>query len=238
MVCGAPTPCSSGGRSAVSTKSGTKARRCFGHAGVEFRRGRTTRHHDGHGSLGHERSTEREESGTSLVNANVQRQLGAMSTGEGERRRARSGAQNDVTKTECDPLVEQRRGERRLDLARARYARLQCHSLVSNASVRVRRSSGCTASPRPRIRHISFRSILAGTSELLTLDLPGHGQNTSIRASLPATAELLADVLPEEPFVLGGYPRRARRTAFRVGSPGTLAGPHTARRDARHRGRR
>jgi 2-succinyl-6-hydroxy-2,4-cyclohexadiene-1-carboxylate synthase len=50
-----------------------------------------------------------------------------------------------------------------------------------------------------------FRSILAGTNELLTVDLPGHGENSAIAASLPDTAALLAEVLPIEPFVLGGY---------------------------------
>lgn len=50
-----------------------------------------------------------------------------------------------------------------------------------------------------------FRSILAGTNELLTVDLPGHGENSPIAASLPDTANLLAEVLPTEPFVLGGY---------------------------------
>jgi 2-succinyl-6-hydroxy-2,4-cyclohexadiene-1-carboxylate synthase len=55
-----------------------------------------------------------------------------------------------------------------------------------------------------------FRSILTGTHELLTLDLPGHGQNSAILASLPETAELLAAVLPKEPFVLGGYSFGAR----------------------------
>ena len=55
-----------------------------------------------------------------------------------------------------------------------------------------------------------FRSILTGTHELLTLDLPGHGQNAAILASLEETAELLAEVLPEEPFVLGGYSFGAR----------------------------
>ncbi len=55
-----------------------------------------------------------------------------------------------------------------------------------------------------------FRSILAGTGELLTLDLPGHGQNATIVASLSETADLLADALPEEPFVLGGYSFGAR----------------------------
>jgi len=55
-----------------------------------------------------------------------------------------------------------------------------------------------------------FRSILAGTNELLTLDLPGHGENAGISASLDETADLLADVLPVEPFMLGGYSFGAR----------------------------
>jgi 2-succinyl-6-hydroxy-2,4-cyclohexadiene-1-carboxylate synthase len=55
-----------------------------------------------------------------------------------------------------------------------------------------------------------FRSILAGTGELLTLDLPGHGENASTRASLTETADLLATVLPDGPFVLGGYSYGAR----------------------------
>jgi 2-succinyl-6-hydroxy-2,4-cyclohexadiene-1-carboxylate synthase len=50
-----------------------------------------------------------------------------------------------------------------------------------------------------------FLSILAGTHELLTIDLPGHGQNAGVSASLEETADLLADVLPHEPFILGGY---------------------------------
>lgn len=50
-----------------------------------------------------------------------------------------------------------------------------------------------------------FRSILTGTYEVLTLDLPGHGENASISSSLNETADLLADVLPNEPFILGGY---------------------------------
>ena len=55
-----------------------------------------------------------------------------------------------------------------------------------------------------------FRSILAGTNELLTLDLPGHGENAGISASLDETADLLGDVLPIEPFMLGGYSFGAR----------------------------
>jgi 2-succinyl-6-hydroxy-2,4-cyclohexadiene-1-carboxylate synthase len=50
-----------------------------------------------------------------------------------------------------------------------------------------------------------FLSILAGSHELLTIDLPGHGENASISASLDETADLLAEVLPNEPFILGGY---------------------------------
>jgi 2-succinyl-6-hydroxy-2,4-cyclohexadiene-1-carboxylate synthase len=50
-----------------------------------------------------------------------------------------------------------------------------------------------------------FRSILAGAYEVLTIDLPGHGENASVTASLEETADLLADVLPTEPFILAGY---------------------------------
>jgi len=50
-----------------------------------------------------------------------------------------------------------------------------------------------------------FHSILTGTYEVLTIDLPGHGENALISASLEETADLLAEVLPREPFVLGGY---------------------------------
>jgi 2-succinyl-6-hydroxy-2,4-cyclohexadiene-1-carboxylate synthase len=55
-----------------------------------------------------------------------------------------------------------------------------------------------------------FRSILAGTNEVLTLDLPGHGENAAILASLEETADLLADVIPMESFTLGGYSFGAR----------------------------
>jgi 2-succinyl-6-hydroxy-2,4-cyclohexadiene-1-carboxylate synthase len=50
-----------------------------------------------------------------------------------------------------------------------------------------------------------FRSILAGTHEVLTIDLPGHGENSPISASLNETADFLAHALPSEPFTLGGY---------------------------------
>ena len=55
-----------------------------------------------------------------------------------------------------------------------------------------------------------FRSILAGTNELLTLDLPGHGENAAIAASLDESADLLVEALPLEPFILGGYSFGAR----------------------------
>ena len=56
----------------------------------------------------------------------------------------------------------------------------------------------------------SFRSILAGTNELVTLDLPGHGENASIQATLGETADLLASSLTREPIVLAGYSFGAR----------------------------
>jgi 2-succinyl-6-hydroxy-2,4-cyclohexadiene-1-carboxylate synthase len=50
-----------------------------------------------------------------------------------------------------------------------------------------------------------FHSILAGAYEVVTIDLPGHGENAGISASLDETADLLADALPSEPFILAGY---------------------------------
>ena len=55
-----------------------------------------------------------------------------------------------------------------------------------------------------------FRSILAGTYELLTVDLPGHGENASSAASLDETARHLADSLPDGPHIVGGYSLGAR----------------------------
>lgn len=55
-----------------------------------------------------------------------------------------------------------------------------------------------------------FRSILSGQLELLTLDLPGHGENASQRASLVEIADLLAATLPDEPLAVGGYSFGAR----------------------------
>jgi 2-succinyl-6-hydroxy-2,4-cyclohexadiene-1-carboxylate synthase len=55
-----------------------------------------------------------------------------------------------------------------------------------------------------------FRSILAGSYEVLSIDLPGHGENAPTTASLADTADLLAGALPDEPFILGGYSLGAR----------------------------
>jgi len=50
-----------------------------------------------------------------------------------------------------------------------------------------------------------FRSILAGTNELWTIDLPGHGCAASVSASLDQAADLVAEILPHEAVALGGY---------------------------------
>lgn len=55
-----------------------------------------------------------------------------------------------------------------------------------------------------------FRSILAGSHQVETLDLPGHGENAKRCASLSETAELLAESLGDEPYFLGGYSFGAR----------------------------
>ena len=55
-----------------------------------------------------------------------------------------------------------------------------------------------------------FRSILAGSYELWTLDLPGHGDAASDTSSLNEIADAVARVLPHEPLALGGYSFGAR----------------------------
>ncbi|MGC1418763.1 MAG: alpha/beta fold hydrolase [Acidimicrobiales bacterium] len=55
-----------------------------------------------------------------------------------------------------------------------------------------------------------FRSILAGSHELLTPDLPGHGDSCALRATLEECADLVAAVMPEGPVDLGGYSFGAR----------------------------
>ena len=55
-----------------------------------------------------------------------------------------------------------------------------------------------------------FRTILAGHHEVLTLDLPGHGDAAQVSASLPEIADLVLDALPPEPVILGGYSFGAR----------------------------
>jgi 2-succinyl-6-hydroxy-2,4-cyclohexadiene-1-carboxylate synthase len=55
-----------------------------------------------------------------------------------------------------------------------------------------------------------FRSILTGTRELLTLDLPGHGSASALKASLDETADLVMDALDGQHVALGGYSFGAR----------------------------
>jgi 2-succinyl-6-hydroxy-2,4-cyclohexadiene-1-carboxylate synthase len=55
-----------------------------------------------------------------------------------------------------------------------------------------------------------FRSILAGSHQLLTFDLPGHGSSYLLSASLDETADLVAETLGDAPVDLGGYSFGAR----------------------------
>ncbi len=50
-----------------------------------------------------------------------------------------------------------------------------------------------------------FRSILTGHRPLTTPDLPGHGSQSNVEATLEETADLIAAAMPSRPVVLGGY---------------------------------
>jgi 2-succinyl-6-hydroxy-2,4-cyclohexadiene-1-carboxylate synthase len=69
-----------------------------------------------------------------------------------------------------------------------------------------------------------YRTILAGRHEVLTLDLPGHGEAHDVRANLDETANLVAEALGG-PVALGGYSLGAR-VALHV----ALSHPHVVRR--------
>ena len=55
-----------------------------------------------------------------------------------------------------------------------------------------------------------FRTILAANHDVLTLDLPGHGHNHARSATLDETADLVAQSVPDETFVVAGYSFGAR----------------------------
>ncbi len=50
-----------------------------------------------------------------------------------------------------------------------------------------------------------FRSILAATREVWTLDLPGHGDAHAVSGSLDETAQWVLDAIGTTPVDLGGY---------------------------------
>ena len=56
----------------------------------------------------------------------------------------------------------------------------------------------------------AFRSILARSYELWTLDLPGHGEAAGESGSLNEIADEVVRVLPNEPLAMGGYSFGAR----------------------------
>jgi hypothetical protein len=122
MTCGAPTPCSSGGTIGREHDQGHEREIGLGDARVQFRRRRAAGHHDRDGPLAHERPTEGEESGAALVESNVQGELGAGGRGEASGVEREPGERTTSRRPEVNPLVKERRRERRLGLAGARYA--------------------------------------------------------------------------------------------------------------------
>ena len=117
MVWGAPTSRSSGGRSAVHTSIGTRARSasttdgCSSAAAVPLVTTTTAGRPRGHAD------TERGEAGRALVEPDVQVEARFGGHGQGQWRRPGPGAHDRVADTGPHPLVDQRGGERRLPIA-------------------------------------------------------------------------------------------------------------------------
>ena len=111
MVWGAPTSRSSGGRSAVQTMSGTRARSasttaaCSSAAAVPLVVSTTA------GTAGGQPDPEGGEPGRALVEPDVDRHRGLAGQGQGQRRRAGSRAHHGVGHPAAHPLVDQGGGE-------------------------------------------------------------------------------------------------------------------------------
>ena len=220
IVWGAPTPWSSGGRSAVRTSSGTKAwdasatQACSSAAavplvttiatGIRVTRARPSA-----------KNPALRSSMRTCTCSSARR--GAR---EGERRRTRTGTEHHVAQT---------RGESTRRTASPRTWPAPHSGSVRSVAMSLlgvqRRGSGpllvwLHGFTQTKDSAHQFRSILAGTNEVLTLDLPGHGENAAIVASLDETADLLAEVLPGRAIRPGRLLLRcARRTALRAAPP-------------------
>ncbi len=179
IVWGAPTPWSSGGRSAVSTRSGTKAWEASATHGVEFGRGGAARHDDRHRRARDERTAEGEESRAAFVNTNVDLEFSATRAGQGERRGPRDRDRPPRREVPGES-IRQRASPRTWPAPHSGSVRSVAMSLLGVQ----RRGSGpllvwLHGFTQTKESAHQFRSILAGTNELLTLDLPGHGENAA-----------------------------------------------------------
>ena len=105
------------------------------------------------------------------------------------------------------PLVDQGGAEGGL------YAHPACPSM-SKCAVPGRRWSCCTASPRPGASGAASETFWPTSHTLVAVDLPGHGDSGTVRADLPATADLVAEAVRtavgDEPCDLLGYSLGAR----------------------------
>ena len=103
-------------------EKGNKRQVSFGHRGVQLRRGGATGDDYGNGQFRRQGATESKESRAAFIETNVESQLASRGHGQGERSRARSRAEDYVTKSETQPLIKERGGKRGLSLVGARYA--------------------------------------------------------------------------------------------------------------------
>src|SRR6516164_8577892 len=206
MVWGAPTPRSSGGRSAVSRTSGTPARSASTTAGVSSAAAvpEVTTIATGARSAS---ARPIAKNPAALVQPDVDAHPRCRRRREHERRGAGPGTDHHVAHATARELVEEGRGERRLrGGGRARlYAR---HLMPSLAAVR--QGEGPTVLLVHGFTQVAtsmapLAERLAAARRVVAVDLPGHGGSGAISADLDESAALVAAVADGEPFDLVGY---------------------------------
>ena len=241
MVCGAPTSCSSGGRSAVTTISGTLAWCGLDDGRVQLDRGGAARgQHDGRAARGHAEAERHERRRPARRGGRGPAARSSAASASAIGRRARPGGDDGVGDAAPHPLVDERRAERR------RHGGRHGRSLRGTASGPGPEQTAWAGSvggvPAPALATETTGSgdrvvLLHGFTQtgrcwgpladglardhaVRTVDLPGHGGSATIDAGIEASVPLARRRGRD-----GRLPRLLDGRALRA-----AAGPRPARR--------